>query len=163
MKPWKSRRMRSACKIQQYSLISTRKAYCMDITNVTRWTDKMTSDWNDIQYNNLLVFHLSQKHLGKSFLHIEMLFLLLKRFKICGFLVKHCSIQLQEKAQAKPREDRFTAVYPEWSEISSSSKWQVIYNNYGKGAAPFFWPAIKTGTYCTWILKTVPFTQEKIK
>lgn len=42
-----------------------------------------------------------------------MLFLFLKRFKICGFLVKHCSVQLQGKAQAEPRQGGFTDLYPQ--------------------------------------------------
>lgn len=41
---------------QQHSLISTRKAYYMDIPNITRWIDNMTSDWNNVWYNNLLSF-----------------------------------------------------------------------------------------------------------
>lgn len=103
------------------------------------------------------------KIIGENlFLNIEILFLLLKRFKICGFFVKHCSIQLHGKAQAEPRQDWFTAVYPEWSETSSSSKWQVIYIHYGKGAVPFFLTCYKNRNILSLDTKNSPlYSREK--
>lgn len=44
----------------------------------------------------------------------------------------------QKKLEAEPSWAQFTVVHAEQAEIPGNSKWEVISDNYGKVAAPFF-------------------------